>query len=79
VDGERLKGTRGIEPLNIVSCWIRTSDCREPLDREPKMIPLSYHDFIKMVKVCVSNATLQTYHITIKLVLEPKAIMHFCD
>jgi hypothetical protein len=48
VEGERLKGTRGIEPLKIARCWIRTSDCREPLDREPKMIPLSYHDFIKM-------------------------------
>jgi hypothetical protein len=87
VEGERLKGTRGIEPLNIVRCWIRTIDCREPLDREPKMIPLSYHDYITMVKVCISNATLgltilsvlSSTHITIKLVLEPKPILHFCN
>jgi hypothetical protein len=34
-------------PLNIVRCWIQTSNCREPLYCEPKIIPLSYSDIIK--------------------------------
>jgi hypothetical protein len=45
--GGGIKRYRGLEPLNIVRSWMRTSNCREPLDCEPKIIPLSYSDIIK--------------------------------
>jgi hypothetical protein len=45
--GVEIKRYGGLEPLNIVRSWIRTRNCREPLDCEPKIIPLSYSDIIK--------------------------------